>query len=199
MIARTRNNFTAFHPLFSLDNSSPDVPIRPMAAIGAARWMPRDIDSLHSLQRILMIITRYDDHSIFDEHVGRDRFIDFLHTHLGRFGDAKDAIGKCLDFAFGRNGGLGGFVLTAADDERLVGALVMNKTGMQGYIPENILVYVAVDESLRGRGIGRQLVDRALAEADGDVKLHVEYDNPAKRLYERMGFASKYAEMRWTR
>lgn len=146
-----------------------------------------------------MIITRYDDHSLLDEHVGREQFIDFLHTHLGRFGDEKDAIGKCLDFAFGRNGGLGGFVLTAVDEERLVGALVMNKTGMQGYIPENILVYVAVDESLRGRGIGRQLVERALDEADGDVKLHVEYENPAKRLYERIGFSSKYAEMRWTR
>jgi hypothetical protein len=27
----------------------------------------------------------------------------------------------------------------------------------------------------------------------------VEYDNPAKRLYERMGFSTKYAEMRWQR
>ncbi|MDK2978441.1 MAG: hypothetical protein PWP52_1155, partial [Bacteroidales bacterium] len=29
-----------------------------------------------------------------------------------------------------------------------------------------------------------------------DVKLHVEYDNPAKRLYERLGMTTKYAEMR---
>lgn len=146
-----------------------------------------------------MIITHYDEHSILEKQVGRELLIDFLHTHLGRFGDAKDAIGKCMDFAFGHNGGLGGFVLTAVDEDKLVGVLIMNKTGMQGYIPENILVYVAVDEQLRGRGIGRQLVERALDEADGDVKLHVEYENPAKRLYERMGFASKYAEMRWTR
>jgi GNAT superfamily N-acetyltransferase len=75
----------------------------------------------------------------------------------------------------------------------------MNRTGMQGYIPENILVYVAVDADRRGEGIGKAIVERALEEADGDVKLHVEYDNPAKRLYERLGFASKYAEMRWTR
>lgn len=146
-----------------------------------------------------MTITRYDEQDMFERQIGRDRLIDFLHTHLGQFGDPKDAIARCLDFAFRRNGGLGGFVLTAEENGELVGALIMNRTGMQGYIPENIIVYVAVDERQRGKGIGRRVVERALAEADGDVKLHVEYDNPAKRLYERIGFTSKYAEMRWTR
>ena len=36
------------------------------------------------------------------------------------------------------------------------------------------------------------------ASVEGDTKLHVEYDNPAKRLYERLGFENKYAEMRWS-
>ncbi|MCW8831309.1 MAG: GNAT family N-acetyltransferase, partial [Gammaproteobacteria bacterium] len=43
----------------------------------------------------------------------------------------------------------------------------------------------------------KSVVERALEEAEGDVKLHVEYDNPAKHLYERLGFTTKYAEMRW--
>ena len=51
--------------------------------------------------------------------------------------------------------------------------------------------------SVTGRGIGRRTIERALDQADGPVKLHVEYDNPAKRLYERIGFTSKYAEMRY--
>jgi len=146
-----------------------------------------------------MKITRYDSHETLNARIGSDNFIDFLHTHLDQFGDTREAIGKCLDFAFGLNGGLGGFALTAEDEGELVGALVMNRTGMSGYIPENILVYVAVDASKRGKGIGRQLVERALDESDGDVKLHVEYENPAKRLYERIGFTTKYAEMRLTR
>ena len=72
----------------------------------------------------------------------------------------------------------------------------MNKTGMEGYIPENILVYVAVDSSYRGKGYGREICNRAIDIAEGNVALHVEYDNPAKRLYERIGFTTKYAEMR---
>jgi ribosomal-protein-alanine N-acetyltransferase len=146
-----------------------------------------------------MNITRFNSYTQLEQKISADRLVDFLHTHLDQFGDAKSAIKKCLDFAFGVNGGLGGFVLTAELDGIITGALVMNRTGMQGYIPENILVYVAVDADRRGEGIGKAIVERALEEADGDVKLHVEYDNPAKRLYERLGFASKYAEMRWTR
>ena len=75
----------------------------------------------------------------------------------------------------------------------------MLRTGMKGYVPENLLVFVAVDPALRGRGVGEQLVRKAIELADGDIKLHVERQNPAKRLYERLGFASKYAEMRYVR
>ena len=84
-------------------------------------------------------------------------------------------------------------------DDDLVGAVLMNNTGMQEFIPEYYLIYIAVDASKRGQGIGAKLLQKAFDTADGDIALHVEYDNPAKRLYERMGFSTKYAEMRWQR
>ncbi len=127
----------------------------------------------------------------------KKEFIEFLYNHLDRFGDSKDAIEKSIDYAFSESDGCGGFLLEAYYEAKLIGALVMNKTGMAGYIPENVLVYVAVDSSYRGKGFGRKIVDKAIELADGDVKLHVEYDNPAKRLYERIGFTNKYAEMRF--
>jgi ribosomal protein S18 acetylase RimI-like enzyme len=75
----------------------------------------------------------------------------------------------------------------------------MNKTGMSGYIPENILVYIAVDAEQRGKGIGGKLMKMAMKMAKGAIALHVEPDNPAKKLYERLGFTNKYLEMRLTR
>ena len=131
--------------------------------------------------------------------VSKQEVIDFLHTHLDRFRDDKVSIGKCIDYAFSDNEAKGGFVLTGHYEGKLVGVVVMNRTGMEGFIPENILVYIAVDASLRGKGIGGQLMKEALDRSEGDVKLHVEYDNPAKRLYERVGFTSKYAEMRYVK
>lgn len=127
----------------------------------------------------------------------KKEFIEFLYNHLDRFGDSKEAIEKSIDYVFSESEGCGGFLLEAYYEDKLIGALVMNETGMAGYIPENVLVYVAVDSSYRGKGFGRKIVDKAIEIADGDVKLHVEYDNPAKRLYERIGFTNKYAEMRF--
>lgn len=129
--------------------------------------------------------------------ITRDEFVDFLFNHLERFGDPKKDIQKCLTYAFSEEKSEGGFALAAFEDEKLVGALIMNRTGMADYIPDWILVYVAVDASQRGKGIGGKIIKEAFGYCDGNVKLHVEYDNPAKRLYERLGFTNKYAEMRY--
>ena len=134
----------------------------------------------------------HPDHS---ERFSRKDIAQFLFEHLERFGDPLHQIEACLDYVAHPN--KGGFVLLAAEEDRLKGVLVMNKTGMSGYIPENILVYIAVDASCRGEGIGAQIMEKALQTAEGAVALHVESDNPAKRLYERLGFENKYLEMRY--
>jgi ribosomal protein S18 acetylase RimI-like enzyme len=112
--------------------------------------------------------------------------------------DSLEDVQAALDYGLVPGRGSGGFVMLAHEDDQLLGALLMLKTGMSGYVPEHILLFVTVDPSTRGRGVGSRLIMRSIDECDGDVKLHVEYDNPAKRLYERLGFTTKYAEMRYT-
>ncbi|WP_416867319.1 MAG: GNAT family N-acetyltransferase [Imperialibacter sp.] len=122
----------------------------------------------------------------------------FLHKHLDEFGDEKEDILKCIDYALDDNLKPGGFVLVAHDKEkdRIVGAVVVNRTGMEGYIPENILVYIAMHKDYRGQGIGKQLMQKAIDSADGNIALHVEPENPAVHLYKKLGFTNKYLEMR---
>ncbi len=120
----------------------------------------------------------------------------FLNTHLDEFGDSVEDILACLDYVFAKDMGKGGFVLVGIHKEEMIGAVVINETGMSKYIPENILVYIAVHRDYRGKGLGKQLMHKALELTKGDVALHVEPDNPAKRLYERLGFTNKYLEMR---
>lgn len=129
----------------------------------------------------------------------KNEISDFLFHHLGRYGDPKEDIMKCLNYALDPGLHAGGFVILAREKGKIVGATVMNKTGMSGYIPENILVYIAVDESRRGLGIGGKMMDLAITMANGAIALHVEPDNPAKKLYERLGFTNKYLEMRLTK
>ena len=117
----------------------------------------------------------------------------FFHRTLKPYEDSVEDITRALTYAFD---GTGGFLVLAQDKGELIGALLMLRTGMGGYVPENLLLFVGVRPEQRGKGVGGLLVERGLEEADGTVKLHVEYDNPAKRLYERIGFVSNYAEMR---
>jgi|FLYL01.1.fsa_nt_gi ribosomal protein S18 acetylase RimI-like enzyme len=130
-----------------------------------------------------------------------DALVAFLHEHLDRYGDKPEDIRRCLDYALSQQEGKGGAVLVAYEDEKdaIVGAVVFNATGMSGYIPENILVYIAVHGEHRGQGLGKALMTRALDAVEGGIALHVEPDNPARFLYEKLGFTSKYLEMRLTR
>lgn len=122
--------------------------------------------------------------------------VDFLFTHLEKYGDPKPHIQMAIDYACSSHKGKGGFVVIARLKNEIVGAVVINQTGMSGYIPENILVYIAVNSEVRGMGIGNQLMQKAIDLAKGDIALHVEADNPARKLYERLGFTNKYLEMR---
>jgi [ribosomal protein S18]-alanine N-acetyltransferase len=121
---------------------------------------------------------------------------DFLFVQLEQYGDPINDIMKCLDYALDQAVDKGGFVVLARENQKIVGAVVVNKTGMSGYIPENILVYIAVDASQRGKGVGKKLMTTAIELANGDIALHVEADNPARKLYEKLGFTNKYLEMR---
>lgn len=121
---------------------------------------------------------------------------DFLYEHLDQFGDEHKYIMACINFAHDDKTKFGGFIVTAIDEGKIVGAVVVNKTGMTGYIPDNILVYIAVHKDYRGKGLGKILMEKTFDQAEGDIKLHVEPENPARFLYEKLGFTSKYLEMR---
>lgn len=125
----------------------------------------------------------------------QQKIIDFLYTHLGEYGDEKSAIRKCMDYALDDNNAKGGFIMTIEGDE-ILAAVIVNHTGMQEYIPENILVYIAAHRDYRGQGLGSQLLKETIAKSYGDIALHVEANNPAKGLYEKFGFANPYLEMR---
>ena len=129
----------------------------------------------------------------------KENIINFLFENLQEYGDPASDIEKAINYALQESESFGGFVLVAYIENSIVGAVVINQTGMKDYIPENILVYVAIHHKHRGKGLGKKLVMEAIDISKGNIALHVEPDNPARRLYERLGFSNKYLEMRFNK
>jgi ribosomal protein S18 acetylase RimI-like enzyme len=72
--------------------------------------------------------------------------------------------------------------------------------------PDEIRIMdIALAPAFRGRGIGTGLLRELMEEAAGSgrsLSIHVELNNPARRLYERLGFVpggehGVYVLMRW--
>lgn len=140
----------------------------------------------------------------FNKHaIGYDlkEIVGFLFDHLEQYGDTKEDIKKCIDYALSEDSSRGGFIITARNNNNseLCGVVIVNETGMEGYIPENLLVYIAVHKEYRGKGLGRTLMQEVIKKTQGNIALHVEPDNPARYLYEKLGFTNKYLEMRLQR
>lgn len=129
-------------------------------------------------------------------YLQKKEIADFLFYNLDEYGDPHADIMNCLDYALDKAVDKGGFVVLAREEGEIVGTVVMNKTGMSGYIPENILVYIAVNPNQRGKGLGKKIMSTAIGMANGAIALHVEPENPARYLYEKLGFTHKYLEMR---
>ena len=139
-----------------------------------------------------MIETKLYNAAMKPEKDEKKRIVDFLHEHLEEYRDSKPDIEKAIDFALKEVPSFGGFILLSFEDSEMTGAVVINHTGMSGYIPENILVYIATHKDYRGKGVGQLLMKRSIEMVKGDIALHVEPENPARFLYKKMGFSSKY-------
>jgi len=140
------------------------------------------------------IIRRLEE---FPSWITTEGLAEFIFENIKPYEDTLDDTRKAVAMALDPARPEGDFILVAEEGRKPVGALIMLRTGMMGFIPENILLMVCIHPSMRGRGIGGRIIRKGLETAEGDVKLHVEYDNPAKQVYEKIGFTTKYAEMRY--
>lgn len=135
----------------------------------------------------------------FPEWIDYMGLTEFLYNSLKPFEDPIEEVAAGIKKALTPEDINTGFVVIAEIDKKPVGSVVMLTTGMKGFVPENLLLYIAVDPGARRKGVGQKMFETVLKHTEGDIKLHVEHDNPAIKFYERMGMTSKYREMRYNK
>lgn len=127
------------------------------------------------------------------------QIIDFLHHELNSEEHSKQDIRKAIEYSTKEKTSFGGFTMVERIHKQIVGVAVINQTGMEGYIPENVLVYIATESNYRRQGIATRLLDQIIRHAKGDISLSVSDSCDAKCLYEKYGFTSNRIEMRLKR
>lgn len=129
----------------------------------------------------------------------KSRLVNFLFENIEGEQVSKEQISKAVEYAVKDSASFGGFILAAFEAEKIQGAIIVNKTGMEGFNPKNLLTHFAVSEKYRNNGIASKLMNKAIEFSGGDLALHVSPSNNSISLYEQFGFQTQYLEMRLPR
>ena len=139
--------------------------------------------------------------TIFNSFTGmspleKSALVSFLHEH-DHTGNSKASVKEAVEYALKNKPSFGGFILVARKRHQIIGAVIANRTGMEGYNPTNIFVYASFHPEFHKDEIFvQEIMQKAIQYADGDIGMHVEPGNPALKMYKKLGFQAQFLELR---
>lgn len=101
------------------------------------------------------------------------------------------AIQKAVDYAVKETPSFGGFIVTAEKDQQILAALIINKTGMQGYMAEHLVVLHAVASTHKNSSIINELMRKAYSLTRGDITMIVNSYNTKNMELKNINIAAK--------
>lgn len=125
-----------------------------------------------------------------------NKVVNFVYKNQVGTNDDIHTIYKSVDYALSPYKYQGGFVLIAEHGRSIVGAVVVNRTNMEGYVPRNLLTHMAIDPLNTIREVDKKLIKKAVELTISDLAFHVSVDSPLIHLFEEVGFEKNYFEMR---
>lgn len=121
----------------------------------------------------------------------KEKIFHYTKEWLQEYGDPAIEMNEAIDNAYEK-----GHILLANRQGKDQGICILVDTGFNNFLPTYHLAYVGTAPKSNGRGIGTELVKRAIDISDGHVSLHVDPTNQrAKKLYEKLGFKHFYDRM----
>lgn len=118
----------------------------------------------------------------------KEAIANFLLQNLDDYLDTRDNVNRAIEYALSKFPHQGGFILMAREVEAIVGVAVVNRTNFEGYFAENILVYLAIAETARRRGIATELLKRSKVYSKGSVMIRLRSNDNRKELFAKAGF-----------
>lgn len=117
--------------------------------------------------------------------------VESVQEFMGQFRDSekecREAVEKCAK---------NGIALEALLDNQRVGIVVLIQMPFDEFQPRYHLAYIATKASVRGKGIGKKLLEEVVSVTGGDVSLHVGAGNQnAIDFYRRMHWKTVYLRM----
>ena len=137
--------------------------------------------------RSLIDIIRLKDESILT----KSQIIEYVMTWLEPYADTLKETQDAVNHAFEK-----GFILLARQNQTEEGICIIVHSGFEDFIPTYHLAYIGTAPSTKGRGVGTELIRRAIDLSHDNLSLHVNLTNrSATRLYQKMGFKHAYNRM----
>lgn len=124
-------------------------------------------------------------------HAQKSAIVQFLKNNLESSWLEEPSILKAVEYATKEIPSFGGFILTTETDEEIVAALVVNKTGLSGLMPEYVAVLQATKTIAKGKLIARKLEEKAIVLSQGDIANLVTDFGPKELMLEEMAPAAK--------
>ncbi|MFS4415270.1 hypothetical protein [Maribacter sp. 2307ULW6-5] len=124
-----------------------------------------------------------------------DGLTKFIHKHQIEDNARETDIRRAIRYASKEVPGFGGIVYTAEEDGMLIGAIVMNRTGLEGSLPEQLVVSIAVHREHRDSTVYRKMLNYVVDYSCGDIGVQVKKDNPLVPVLEDHGFKNDYIQM----
>lgn len=121
----------------------------------------------------------------------KNAIVQFLQKHLETSWVEETAILKAVEYATKEIPSFGGFVLTAEENQEIVAALIVNKTGLSGLMPEYVAVLQATKPVTKSKIIARKLEEKAITLAQGDIANLITDFGPRELMLEDLAPAAK--------
>ncbi len=133
---------------------------------------------------------------LYDAYTGisysqKNAIVQFLKKNLESSWVEETAILKAVEYASKEIPSFGGFILTAETNGEIVAALVVNKTGLSGLMPEYVAVLQATKTIAKGKLIARKLEEKAITLSQGDIANLIMDFGPKELMLEDMTPAAK--------